>query len=148
MAISESRLRTLLATLDLPPRDYVVAGSAPLLVHHLKPEISDLDLVARGTAWARAVELGRPGPAASGNGLRVGLTGAPVEIFDCWHPIRQFGVDVDTDRLIDESEMIDGVHFLSLSLTLIWKRSLGRAKDLADVALIEGHLAQTADVPK
>lgn len=144
MPISETRLRSLLASLDLPPHDYVVAGSGPLLAHGLKPVIGDLDLVARGAAWARAAELGRPGPTASGFGLRVGLADRQVEIFDRWHPIRERGVLLDTDRLIDEAEIVRGTRFLSLSHTLAWKFALGRVKDLGDIALIQRHLARTA----
>ena len=135
MALSDHRLFRLLDKLALPPSDYVVTGSGPLLAHGLKANIHDLDLIARGEAWAIAEELGKVRPARSATGLRVALFDGDIEIFDHW-----IGGLNDVDALIDSAEVIDGVPFMSLADTLRWKRELGRAKDLADIQLIERNL--------
>jgi hypothetical protein len=136
MVLSDHRLIRLLATLRLPPGDYVVTGSGPLLAHGLKTVIHDLDVVARGKAWKRAAGHGPVSLAASGSGLRVVLFDGKIEVFDHW-----IGEFTDIDAMIDSAESIDGIPFLPLADTLRWKRALGRAKDLRDVALIERHLA-------
>jgi len=139
MALSDHRLIRLLATLALPPSDYVVTGSGPLLAHGLKDSIHDLDLLARGEAWELAAGKGRMIPSRSGLGCRIVLHHGDIEVFDHW-----VGGLTDVDALIDSAELIEGVPFLSLADTLTWKRGLGRAKDLLDIALIEHHLAVPA----
>lgn len=135
MVLADHVLIRLLAGLRLPPSDYVVTGSGPLLAYGLKTTIHDLDLVARGAAWERAAARGRVTLAASGLGLRVGLFDGRIEVFDHW--LAGF---TDVDAMIDGAEHVEGIPFMSLGDTLRWKRGLGRAKDLADVALIEHHL--------
>ena len=139
MALSDHRLFRLLEKLSLPTSDYVVTGSGPLLAHGLKANIHDLDLIARGEAWAIAEELGRVRPARSSTGLWVVLFDGDIEVFDHWIG----GLD-DADAMIDAAELIEGVPFMPLADTLRWKRDLGRAKDLADIRLIERHLAVPA----
>ena len=139
MALSEHKLIRLLEGLALPVSDYVVTGSGPLLAHRLKGEIHDIDLVARGRAWEMAARDNRPRRSKSGLGLRIVLFGGDIEVFNHW-----LGGLTDIDAMIDSSELIEGVPFLSLADTLRWKRGLGRAKDLSDIALIEHHLAVPA----
>lgn len=139
MAISEQRLIRLLADLRLPSADFVVAGSGPLLVHGIKPTIHDIDVVARGRAWMRAAQMSKPVRSRSGLGSRISLFNGEVEIFDHW-----IGGLSDINAMIDSAEWIDGIPFLSLADTLTWKRGLGRAKDLRDIALIERYLAVPA----
>jgi hypothetical protein len=139
MALLEHKLLRRLESLALPPSDYVVTGSGPLLAHGLKKDIHDIDLVARGRAWEMAARLNRPHRAKSGLGLRIVLFGGDIEVFDHW-----LGGLTDVDAMIGSAELVDGVPFLSLADTLRWKRGLGRAKDLPDIALIERRLAVPA----
>lgn len=139
MVLSDHVLIRLLAGLRLPPSDYVVTGSGPLLAYGLKTTVHDLDLVARGEAWRKAAALGRVTLAASGLGLRVELFDGRIEVFDHW--LAGFS---DIDAMIDSAVRVQGIPFMSLSDTLRWKRGLGRAKDLADIALIEHRLAVPA----
>jgi hypothetical protein len=136
MTLSDHKLIRLLESLALPASDYVVTGSGPLLAHGLKNDIHDIDVLARGRAWEMATRLRRPRRSQSGLGLRVVLFGGDIEIFDHWVG----GVD-DVDAMIDSADFVDGLPFLSLADTMRWKHGLGRAKDLADIALIERHLS-------
>jgi len=139
MALSEHRLFRLLGKLALPVDDFVVAGSGPLLAHGLKASIHDLDLVARGKAWELVASAAPVIGSRSGLGRRIVLYNGAVEVFDHW-----VGGLNDVDALIDGAESIEGVRFMSLQDTLRWKRGLGRAKDLADVQLIERYLSVPA----
>lgn len=136
MALSDHRLIRLLETLALPASDYVVTGSGPLLAHGLKDTIHDLDIVARGAAWQLVAAKGKVIPSQSGLGKRIVFHHGDIEIFDHW-----LGGLTDVDAMIDSAEFIEGVPFLTLRDTLRWKRGLGRAKDLPDIALIERYLA-------
>jgi hypothetical protein len=130
------RLIAKLVALDLPPDDYAVFGSGPLLAHRLPVDAHDLDIVARGAAWQRARCLGRPVPAPSGSGLMVELAGGELQVFDAWT-----SPDWDVDRLIDEADVVDGIRFVPLPIVLAWKRQSRRDKDAEHVELIERHLA-------
>ena len=126
-----------LLSLQLPPGDYVVAGSGPLLAHGLKEDISDLDVVARGRAWEMVTRLGRTSTPPSGVGKMVLLFGGEIEVFDAWLP----GV-CDTSTLIDEAEVIQGIPFSPLARVLDWKRQSNRPKDRIDVDLIMRSFAK------
>lgn len=132
--LTSARLTRLLA-LQLPPDDYAIFGSGPMLAHRLKTEVRDLDVIARGTAWAAAVRLCPPVAAPSGSGLMVELDGGAVQIFSAWT-----SPDWNVDRLIDEADVVGGIRFVPLVLVLAWKRQSGRPKDLADIKVIEAYL--------
>jgi len=63
--------------------------------------------------------------------------GGAIEVYGGW-------LGWDLDALIDKAEIIDGLPFARLKDVLAFKRSLGRAKDLAHVRLIEEHLRDTS----
>ncbi|SEG87227.1 hypothetical protein SAMN04489712_12093 [Thermomonospora echinospora] len=130
MPINRCELFEILEDLGLPQEDYVVAGSAPLLVHGLRESINDVDVVARGAAWAAAAARGRVESAPYDRVRAVFLHGGEVEVLDGWFP-ETLGWKVD--RLIDEADVVDGFRFLSVERTLEWKELLGRDKDDADL---------------
>jgi hypothetical protein len=134
--LAASPLVAILRSLDLPPADYVVAGSGPMLPAGLR-QPADLDLVARGGAWDAARSLGQPSRPKSGEGDAVTLAGNAVEVFTRWpgHP---------ADDLIGAADVIDGIRWVRLVTVLEWKRKGRRGKDRADAALIAAHLATLA----
>jgi hypothetical protein len=125
-----------LVALHLPPDDYAVFGSGPLLAHDLPVVANDLDIVARAAAWQQATNLKEPIPAPSGSGLMVEFAGGEIQVFNAWT-----SPDWDVDRLIDEADVIDGIRFVALPVVLAWKRQSRRAKDAEHIMLIEKHLA-------
>jgi hypothetical protein len=122
-----------LARLDLPAGDYVVCGSAALYVRGMRARMGDLDVLARGAAWRKALALGRPQPALSGHGLRVVHPSVAIEFVDRWTP------GWPTDDLIDNADIIDGIPFMRLGDVLAWKEAARRPKDLPDIAAVQ-HL--------
>jgi hypothetical protein len=129
---STARLLGKLRELDMPEGDYALFGSAPLVACGLLREVHDLDVVARGGAWDRAMELGPVRTAPEGDPV-VWLEGGAIEIFGGW-----LGWDIDV--LIDNSQIIDGLPFARLEDVLAFKLSLGCPKDVAHARLIEGYL--------
>ncbi|MFF4100031.1 hypothetical protein [Streptomyces sp. NPDC001903] len=122
-----------LGALQLPRGEYVVCGSAALYVRGLRARMGDLDVLARGEAWQRALSLASPEPTISGYGLRVVHPDASIEIMNSWTQ------GWSTDRLIDEADLIDGVPFMRLGDILRWKIAAARPKDHADITAIR-HL--------
>jgi hypothetical protein len=134
-SVLASRLLARLRALRLPTDDYAIFGSGPMLAHDLRAEVGDIDVVARGPAWAAAIRLQQPVPAPSGSGLMVELDDGRLQIFSAWT-----SPDWDVDRLIDTADVIDGLRFVTLPLVLAWKRESLRPKDLPDIKVIEAHL--------
>ncbi|MEU6310292.1 hypothetical protein [Streptomyces sp. NPDC047014] len=116
----------------------MIAGSGSLLVHGIRRQIGDLDVVARGAAWEVAGSFGTPEDAPMGWARRIGLMGETIEILDGWF-------DYSVDSLIAEAEVVEGVRFMPLLRVMEWKSRLvaggvGRDKDLHDIAGIRAYL--------
>lgn len=134
-ALTTHPLIRALRALDLPPEHYVVFGSGPLLAAGLRRHIGDLDIVARGPAWARLTAASSPTTAPSGHGQMVRLV---IEAADRWLP------GWDTDALIDSAEYHAGIPFAPLSAVWRSKRTTARPKDLLDLAAIDAALGTGA----
>lgn len=122
--------------LALPPGDWVIAGSAPLLVHGLIEAVGDIDIVARGAAWVRVCALGDPQPGEHGD-RRVRLCDGAVEVFDGWSLMPW-----SADQLIGEAQWHAGLPFVPLQRVLEFKRRLARPKDALHIRLIEARLRE------
>jgi hypothetical protein len=126
-----------LLSLELPPEDFVIFGSGPLLAHGIKDNVPDLDVLARGEAWRKATEFETPEPAPSGIGKVIRPFGDNIEIFDDWMP-----KGWDVNELIDKADVIEGIRFIPLKTVLEWKEFVHRPKDEDDIALLRKHLHQ------
>ncbi|HYN97195.1 MAG TPA: hypothetical protein VES42_25430 [Pilimelia sp.] len=135
MGVRHNRIVMELLSLGLPTEDYAVFGSGPLLAHGLRSDVRDLDVLARGRAWERALRYGTPRIPPSGNGRMVVLFDGRIEIFDEW-----VSADWNVDELIDSADIVDGIRFIPLATVLRWKKSVSRAKDRQDVTAIEQSL--------
>ncbi len=118
--------------LQFPLGDYAVFGSGPLLVHGLVEDINDVDLVARGAAWARARSLGPVLMAPKGDPV-VRLGDGDIEVFAGW-------LGMDLEAIIDGAAIMGGLPFAQLEDVRAFKRVLGRPNDLGHILLIEEHL--------
>jgi hypothetical protein len=126
-----------LLALELDASDYAIYGSGQLLVHGLR-SINDLDIVARGRAWARAREIGVAAIAPLNNAPMVQFWDGMIEVTSGW--ITHEG---SVDRLIDEAEMIHGIRFVRLTNVLSYKKKLARPKDIADIEALQAHLKKS-----
>ncbi|MBR5564950.1 MAG: hypothetical protein IKW08_02170 [Roseburia sp.] len=106
---------------------WVLAGSA-MVLHGIRPETHDIDL---GCSKALADELemrGYPSKVMPDGTRRIAYA-EDVEIFEEW--------------IFDKVILVDGIPVISLDGLLEMKQSLGREKDLRDIALIEEFLQRT-----
>ena len=132
-ATSEALLQKL-KDLGLPPDDYAIFGSGPMVAHGLKEFDHDIDVIARGPAWEKAMTLGTVIQAPMRDHV-VRLFDNKIEIFDGWKP-----GEWDKDELIDSAEIFDGIRYVQLEKCLEHKKRLLRNKDLKDIKLIEEHI--------
>ncbi len=123
-----------LLSFDLPPEDFAVFGSGPMFVHSLRGAIKDLNVIARGAAWQKAHALGGEQEAHSGMGKAI-LPAEGIQIYNAWGPGTW-----TADDLIDTSEIIDGIRFVTLDKVAYWKGLMERPKDIADVKVINDYL--------
>ena len=122
-------------SIGLPAGDYVIFGSAPMLLHGLRDEISDVDIVARGLAWDVACSKGQPVRASLNGASAVQFLDGRIEVFTTW-----VGREWDINALIDNAEIIGSLPFARLSDVLTYKLDLYRAKDIADIQAISSFL--------
>lgn len=125
-----------LAKIDLPSGDWAIFGSAPMMAHGLKDKCHDLDIIARNSAWEKALTLGDVEQADMGDHV-VRLFNNTIEIFDGWKP-----GEWNTSDLIDNAEIIDGFPYVKLVSVLEWKKRMGRTKDIKEIPIIEKYLAK------
>lgn len=118
--------------LNLPAGKYALFGSAPLGIRGLK-DCHDIDIVVMEDLWNEYKEKNwdiRTMPRGSQY-----LWNDEIELWKDWKPGRW-----DIGKLIEESEIIDGLPFVRLERVLEWKKLSGREKDLKDIKTIEKFL--------
>ncbi|WP_420117628.1 hypothetical protein [Micromonospora sp.] len=123
-----------LLSLHLPQQHFAVAGSGPLFARGWISDPGDIDVVARGPAWAAACERGSPSPAPYSDVRRLRLFHGHVEILDGWFPELW-----STDLLIDEADVIGGIRFVQLSVVAATKKKLNRLRDREHLAVMAAH---------
>ena len=134
--MNESMMKKLelLRSLELPEGEWAIFGSGIMAPLGIKEAHHDLDILARDSAWDKAMTLGEITQADMGDHV-VELFDGQIEIFDNWKP-----GDWDCNELIDTAEMIDGFPWVRLEHVIEWKKRMGRVKDIKDMKLIEEYL--------
>jgi hypothetical protein len=136
-----NRLLQRVRQMGLDPQHFVIFGSAPLFAHGLRADIQDLDVLARGSAWAQVVSSGSPAFGTyTGDSVRQ-FHGGRIQFSERW-----ISDAFDTDILIAEADVVDGVRFAKLSEVLRYKERLNRHKDRADIAALRKHLSERVPV--
>ena len=124
-----------LRSLQLPASDYAVFGSGPLIVRGIIEPTSDLDVLSRGAAWAKAKTLGD----------RILLPEHAVEVVSLLEGAITIGTrwaigEIDTDELIHSAEIIEGLPFVRMEHVVRYKEIAARPKDLAHLRLLNAAL--------
>jgi hypothetical protein len=127
-----SRLLGEVRALGLPAGNFVLFGSAPLLVRGIVPPTGDVDVLARGPAWEAARALGPTVRLPHHEVDVVRVLDGRIEIGTVW------GIgNVDVDDLIDSAEVIDGLPFAGLAHVRAYKEVAGRPKDREHLRLLD-----------
>lgn len=140
--ISRNHLVRELLSLKLPSEDYAVFGSAPIAAQGLMDfsQVTDLDLVARESAWEMAKTLSKEPPKKTdlkfGDFLGFFKKGDDfdIQIYTGW-PHGTWNVD----ELIETADIIERIQFVSLENVLKWKKARNRPKDAGQIALLEEY---------
>lgn len=119
--------------LKLPVGKYAIFGSGPMVVRGLR-EGKDVDIIVPKEVF----EEYKTKPGWQVKKFEDGseyLENDGIELCDDWGP-----GEWDTNKLIQEAEIIDGLPFVRLEEVLKWKEINARPKDIEDVKLIKGYL--------
>lgn len=155
------RVVQILRALDLPSGQYVVSGSAVMILHGIprRKSMGDLDLFVATRLWFDLLDRRYP-PAYGGRlppawdvfttdpsdpacrsdppYLLREIHGLEVNIFHGW---RRRGIgDIDVAFWIRNSVDVEGWPCLPLTFLYQWKLEMGRAKDVDDLQAIQSYL--------
>jgi hypothetical protein len=135
----------------VPASDYVLFGSAVLMLHGIRHVGGDVDVFVTAEAWLTLVNERRwrvhlprrdDPPFAEAHVL-----GVPVHAFYAWDGRHEFGRDIVADAFASR-ELVQGWPCQSLALLRDWKRNLYAAnvhpKHGRDVELIDAYLGVAA----
>ena len=120
-----------LKELNIPKEDFVIYGSAPMVLRGLKEKNNDLDVLVRDSLWDK-LSVKYPNNV---NGDYIDINGVSFT-----HTDKNFLGDID--EVIKNSDIIDGYHILSILETKRWKETAGGERHLADVKKIDEYLAK------
>ena len=118
-----------LKELNLPKEEFVIYGSAPMVLRGLKEKNNDLDVLVKDSVWEK-LSIKYPNNI---NGDYIDINGVSFTHTD----MNLLG---DMDDVIRSSDVIDGFHILSLAETKKWKEKVGGERHLNDAKIIEEYL--------
>ncbi|MCB2223711.1 MAG: hypothetical protein KQH83_05990 [Actinobacteria bacterium] len=120
--------------LGLPDGDWALFGSGPLLLRGWIEEVGDLDVVCRGPAWDRAVEIGETAMLEPDGVEIVRVDDGDITIGRSWRYGR-----TPVDTYIDTAEDLDGIPCVRLEHIVAYKRLADRPRDREHLAAIASH---------
>jgi len=132
----------LLDATDLGAGDHAVFGSGPLLVRNIIAGVNDIDIIARGEAWRRAVAAGELVYLPEHNITIASLHTGRLTVGTSW----AIG-EIDIDDAINTADQIEGIPWVRLDLVAEYKRVAGRSKDIEHLSLLEQWLSQASHYP-
>ncbi|MBI2629617.1 hypothetical protein HYW76_00790 [Candidatus Pacearchaeota archaeon] len=120
---------TELKKLNFPIADFAIFGSAPLSIRGIR-ESKDIDLIVRESLWK---ELSKKYPVIGEKKNKIEI--GNIELWKDWLPWFD-----NSDKLIDDAEIIQRLPFIKLKYIIEWKKKYNREKDRQDLKLIEKYL--------
>lgn len=117
-----------LKELNIPKEDFVIYGSAPMVLRGLKEKNNDLDVLVKENVWEK-LSVKYPN----------NINGDYIDINGVSFTYNDMSLFSSMDEVIKNSDIIDGFHILSLAETKKWKEKLGGEKHLKDVKVIDEY---------
>ena len=114
-----------LRELGLPPCDYAIFGSGPLIVRGWVQGTNDIDVICRKSAWKAACRTGVLNYDERYDVSLASHCNGRITFGTSWG-IGEF----DVDELIDTAEIIDGLPFVRVEHVVQYKQIRSSPKDL------------------
>jgi len=124
------RLRCMdtLKELNLSKEDFVIYGSAPMVLRGLKEKNNDLDVLVKDNVWEK-LSIKYPN----------NINGDYIDINGVSFTHKDMNLLGNIDEVIRKSDIIDGFHILSLAETKKWKEKVGGENHLKDAQIIDEY---------
>lgn len=121
--------------LNLPIGHYAITGSGPLGIRNLR-EMQDIDIIVDDELWET---LAKQYGVTVKNGIK--LIVFPDESIEALGELsfssEEKSKELSINERIAQAEIIDDLPFETLENIILFKRKMGREKDLRDIRLIE-----------
>jgi hypothetical protein len=127
--------------LDLPLGEYVVIGSGIMAQLGLR-EANDVDIAVNPDLYAKLRASGEWEEEERYGKIFLKKDAVEINPRLDWE-----SYSTSAEEAIASATIIDGVPFMNLNELVMFKRALGRAKDLADIVIIKECLAGRAGNP-
>lgn len=121
--------------LNLPLDQYVVVGSGPMVARGIR-DFKDIDILVTEDTFEQLSQEEEWKTSTGEDGRRV----LKKDVFEVDRVLWCKDYQPDTNDLIKNSEVINGIPFLQLSELIKFKKTLSREKDLKDIELINEYL--------
>lgn len=118
-----------LKELNISKDDFVIYGSAPMVLRGLKEKNNDLDVLVRDSLWDKLCVK-----------YPDNVNGDYIDINGVSFTRTSKGFLGDIDEVICKSDVIDGYNILSILETKNWKEKVGGERHLADARIIDEYL--------
>lgn len=118
-----------LKELNISKDDFVIYGSAPMVLRGLKEKNNDLDVLVRDSLWDKLCVK-----------YPDNVNGDYIDINGVSFTRTSKGFLGDIDEAICKSDVIDGYNILSILETKNWKEKVGGERHLADAKIIDEYL--------
>jgi hypothetical protein len=117
--------------LQLPPGDFAIFGSGPLIVRNIIPFRNDLDIICRGEAWELVQQTGQLQYLQDYDAHIVSMLDGAIMFGTSWG-IGRF----DIDTLIDSADILKDLPFVRLQYVIEYKKIRGLPKDLLHIKAV------------
>ena len=120
-----------LKAMNLSKEDFVIYGSAPMVLRGLKEKNHDLDVLVKDNLWEK-LSVKYPN----------NINGDYLDVDGISFTHTSKGFLDNMDEVMQNSDLIDGYHILSLAETKKWKEKVGGEKHLQDVKVIDEYFSR------
>jgi hypothetical protein len=115
--------------MNIPKEDFVIYGSAPLVLRGLKEKNNDLDVLVKDSLWNKLAAQYKENV----KGDYIDVDG--VSFANCKNDF--FG---NIDNTLNKVDIIDGYRIMNLQETIKWKEKTGVEKHINDAKRIRDYL--------
>lgn len=118
-----------LKKMNIEKEDFVIYGSAPMVLRGLKEKNNDLDVLVKDNVWDK-LKMEYPN----------NINGDYIDIDGISFTHKDMDYLGDVSEAVKKSDIIDGYHILTLAQTKNWKEKVGTEKHLNDAKIIGEYL--------
>lgn len=115
--------------MSIPKDEFVIYGSAPLVLRGLKEKNNDLDVLVKESLWDK-LKVEYPN----------NINGDYIEVEGVSFTHRSSDFFESMDNIMKKSDIIEGYHIMNLEETIKWKEKTGAEKHIEDAKKIRDYL--------